>query len=757
MTDFLNLAKEAFESSTSYMDTNWRKQWERNIALFQSRHPEGSKYNSQAFKHRSRYFRPKTRSVVRKNEAAAASAFFSNIDVVSIEPQDDSDPIQLASAAVVKELLNYRLSKSIPWYVTLLGGFQDAQVMGAVASYQYWMYREKTKVVPLTDMMGQPVVNEDGQPLGQEVADVKVDRPCIDLIPLENLRFSPAANWTDVVNSSPFIIRMVPMYVDDVKGMMEKDDPKTGQPKWKKVDEVELKRALVDYDSTRQARETRRQDPLMENDNSIGAYDVVWCHENFIRIDGEEFVYWTLGTDQMLTDPIPLEEAYFHGERPIVIGVAMIEAHKPMPESLVGVGSELQRELNDTANQRRDNVSLVLNKRFIIKRGKQIDTEALMRNVAGGAIAVDNPAEDVVPMEFNDVTGSSYAEQDRLNVDFDELTGNFSQSSVSTNRRLNETVGGMRMLGGGAAQLTEYLIRTFAETWVEPVMRQMVKLEQKYETDEVILSLAGRRAEIQRYGQGQVTDELLNQSLTTTVDVGLGATDPQAKLQKFLAAFKTYGEAMQITPDANPEAVRRELFSLLGYKDGGRFFQETEANAALKAQMQEMQQAMQQIQEENAGLKIEAKNKDKEAQIKTQEVIVKAHEAETKRIAALKPELAAPTEDPMAELNRQAALEEFKAQLAERLESVKAGSAESRELLKLAAGIITASFNKPEPTAQDGSEVAKVDGPDVAETLNGLMSAMAQLAEDVKKPRYKKLLRDDSGRAIGAVESVEPM
>jgi hypothetical protein len=67
-----------------------------------------------------------------------------------------------------------------------------------------------------------------------------------------------------------------------------------------------------------------------------------------------------------------------------------------------------------------------------------------------------NSPEDVEALEFNDVTASSYAEQDRLNVDFDELLGNFSRSSVQTNRKLNETVGGMALISQGANQLTEF-------------------------------------------------------------------------------------------------------------------------------------------------------------------------------------------------------------------------------------------------------------------------------------------------------------
>jgi hypothetical protein len=101
-------------------------------------------------------------------------------------------------------------------------------------------------------------------------------------------------------------------------------------------------------------------------------------------------------------------------------------------------------------------------------------------------------------MEWNDVTASSYQEQDRLNVDFDELTGNFSSSSVMTNRKLNETVGGMQPAVWWANQLTEYLIRTLVETWVEPVLRQLVKLEQAYETDMTVLGWLARRRNSRR-------------------------------------------------------------------------------------------------------------------------------------------------------------------------------------------------------------------------------------------------------------------
>lgn len=635
-TDWLQVAKDSFTASTSYFDANWRQPMERNIALFQSRHPTGSKYNSEAYKKRSRLFRPKTKSVVRKNEAAAAAAFFANVEVVSVEPENDADQKQVASAEIMNELVNYRLTKTIPWYLILIGALQEAQVIGIVASYQYWKYEEKqTKSYePVLDDMGQPLTNEQGQPYVQVTEGLQVikDEPCIELIPIENIRFDPGASWTDIVGSTPYIIRMVPMYVDNVRQQMKESDPKTGRSKWKEYSADEIRAAMVEYDSIRQQRHDKKQDPIAQNTAPMKEFDIVWCHENFVRLDGEEMVYWTLGTQHLLTDPKPLKEAYFHGERPIVIGCAVLEAHKPMPDSLVSLGSELQKEVNETVNSRRDNVALVLNKRYIVKRNAQVDVESLMRNVAGG-VTMANDVGDVHEINWPDVTSSAYAEQDRLNVDFDELTGNFSQGSVQTNRQLNETVGGMQMMGTSANQMTEYLLRTFVETWVELVLRQLVKLEQAYENDVTILGLAGEKAQLsQKYGIDKITDELLNQSLTVSVNVGLGATDPRQKLQKFSFALDTYARVMSSIPDADPEAVRKEVFGLAGYKNGSRFFKKDEGpGAQVMQQLKEMQQAMQDMQQKLAVQDVLLKNKAGELE-------VSQFDAETKRISATKQE-----------------------------------------------------------------------------------------------------------------------
>jgi hypothetical protein len=598
--------------------------------MFQSKHPQGSKYNSEAYKYRSKIFRPKSRSAVRRLEASAAAAFFSNMDVMSVDPANTKNQQQAEGAKVMKELIQHRLTKTIPWFQVVLGGIQDAATVGVVCSYQHWKYKEK----------------KTADEAGAEKVEVIEDEPSVEILAVENLRIDPAAKWYDPIGTSPYIVELMPMYVCDVREMMDTQDPKTGEPAWKTLSDGDLKGATGQaYDSTRQVREGKREDSTQSV--SLTEYEIVWIHRNIIRHKGEDWVYYTAGTEHILSAPKRLKEVYFTGKRPYVMGVAVIETHKIYPSSPIELGANLQREINDVVNSRLDNVKLVLNKRFIVKRGAQVDIKSLVRNVAGSVTLANDPEKDVHEMEFNDVTSSAYQEQDRLNVEHDELSGAFSQSSVMTNRKLNETVGGMGLMSQNANQITEYTIRTVTETWVEPVLRQIADLEAHYETDETVLALIGDRAGF------QVTQEHLSQDLTITVNVGMGATDPTMRLNRLLSGAKATAEiyAMQ-TPGLNKGEIAKEAFGMMGYRDGGRFLQDEGQDPKLAELMQIAQQLKQELQQALSGQKV-----------KEDEIAMKAHVESAKIEADQQAEqarIAAEQQNKQAELevNRQQAAEQ---------------------------------------------------------------------------------------------------
>jgi hypothetical protein len=193
------------------------------------------------------------------------------------------------------------------------------------------------------------------------------------------------------------------------------------------------------------------------------------------------------------------------------------------------------------------------------------------------------------------------------------------------------------MLGANANSMMEFMVRTFAETWVQPVLMQLIKLEQYYETDEVVLNVATNRAaeennqepaDYQRF-TGSEGDELLRHEMTVGVNVGIGATDPIKKIERLLLGIRTMGE---INPDIistlNQAEVTKEVFGALGYKDAKRFISEEQQPRVeeIAAQLEEMSASVQQLMEQGASKQIDASAKIMAAQIKAQSDVSAAKE-----------------------------------------------------------------------------------------------------------------------------------
>ena len=579
----VRIAREAFSVSDTYFNASIRNNMERDIRQVQGVHPHGSKYHTEQYRTRSKLFRPKTLTARRKAEAACAAAYFSTEDVVSIAPQDPTDDMQHASAAINKELLQYRLTNSVPWFQIVVGAFQEARTVGVVASLQTWKYDPATKT----------------------------DKPVVTLLPPENVRVDPAADWTDPVNGSPYVILQLPMYIYQIKERI-----KSERGAWLPVTEEQLRRAVKMGDSIRNQRENQRQDSKDQNAN-VTDFALVWVHHNFVRYNGKDYCYYTLNETELLSKPRLVEEAYPHlkdtGERPIVFGKGVINTHKVYPDSHPTMTRDVQSEINTIANQRIDNVKLAMDKRWFVRRDRQVDVRSLLYGSSNSVTMMNDVEKDVRVVETNDVTSSSYAEQDRLNLDFDDLAGAFSGSSVQSNRRLNETVGGMQMMNANANQIEEYDLKVFSETWVEPVIKQLVLMEQAYETDEVILAIAGQKAKLyQKFGMDAVTDILLQQKLTIRVNVGTGSTNTYNQLEKLVYGITSiqnmFGEVglMRLKQDE----VIKEVFGKLGYKDGGRFYMPEGENPEIDGLIQQIQALQQAIAQKHPPELIQAQIKE---------------------------------------------------------------------------------------------------------------------------------------------------
>lgn len=790
----VQIARESYSASTSWLNSGRRAKWTDSLRMFQGSHPSGSKYLGDDYQYRSKLFRPKTRSMVRKDEAATAAAFFSNEDVVSITATDDDDKMQQASAEILKSLLQYRLTKTIPWFLTVMGARQDADVMGICIGKAYWKYAERfshTESRPHLDPETQmPMMDADtGEVMSTDfdVYDKTQDHPWVDLVAPENIRFDPGADWRNPIATSPYLIELIPMYVCDVRQKIEDGE-------FFNVSDSSLFGATdLDDDTTRRARELQRVPGKDDDAWKPKPFNICWIRENIIRVKGRDWHYFTLGfAGELLTEPTPLEEVYLQGIRPYVCGFVIPEAHKTYPSGKVELIRDLQTETNDVMNLRLDNVKLALNPRQFIAAGQGIDPSDIRRFMPGKVVIMGGKMAPRDAVEWDrppDVTQSAYLEQDRINMDFDELTGDFSNSSVNANKQALETFGNMQLMAGDASKIAEYEMRTFTTTFVESILYHLVKLEQAYETDPVVLALAGKDAQLfQKFGINHITDELLKQELTVKVNVGMGATNPQMKLKNFMTATSAIGQMFgpAASMGGNFQEVCKEVFGLCGYKDGARFFMpgfdvhaaqqqmaagKSKSNPqAEQAQHVADQQAEQQRQQmesrmrmaelqqeyelETKKLDTQSALKDKDMQMKAwlklQEIQMKM-EMEKHNNAAM-----------IASSQRPAATIQFNADdklngLAQNIEGMANQHGQMLQGLTHALSPIGGAVNGIGQLlhAQQKHHVAATN--QTHELLGHVAKghqAMADAIKELAKPKKRRMIRDNQGKAIGAEEYV---
>lgn len=589
--DWLQLARENHMVAQNYFDISIRRRVEDNIAHASSRHASGSRYYDPAYDKRAKYFDPKTRAMMRKHEAACAIAFFSTMDVVNCQALDNDNPDQVEAAEIHTELLNYRLRQSLPWFKILLGAHLAAMVENVVISCQEWRYREAVIVDDEYDELDQPTGRSKSTP------KVTQDMPWVRICPIENILMHPSCDWLDPINSSPYLIEKIPYFINELADRIKNACEFGSQvPYLQQFTVQQLMAGATDQDNSSSSLRMQREQSRLDRFSQVQQgtkFKIVWVHRNIVRIDGQDLVYETLGTTLLLSNPVPIDQVFGIDRRPYVMGSCTIEPHRPYPSGPVEMVKPTQEMLNELRNQRTDNIRLALNQRYIAKRGAMVDYRSLMRNVPGSITLSTDPTGDVRLMETKDVTGSAFQEQDRLNLGFDDLAGNFTQSTVGAARNLNERVKGMELMGQGADMVTELELRTLSETWVQPVLNQLVDLERAFESDSVVLGIVGARTQT---GNWMNAFRLLQHPTNCTVAVGFGNTDPMQRVQRLSMAWQTVEQgAPAVAAQSDQTEFAREVMGALGYQDGARFFPSLKKTGQ-DPQVQALQQQIQQLQ-----------------------------------------------------------------------------------------------------------------------------------------------------------------
>jgi len=127
---------------------------------------------------------------------------------------------------------------------------------------------------------------------------------------------------------------------------------------------------------------------------------------------------------------------------------------------------------------------------------------------------------------------------------------------------------------------------------------------------------------MEKYGVSEITDDLLSRQVTTTVDAGLGASDPMQKLQKISVAFQTAGPIIAKGVESGDVEIQYQevinaVFGAAGFSDAGDRFAKV-ISAEEKGPPPE--QIMAQMEQEE-------KQKDRDLQFRMKEIELDSQEA----------------------------------------------------------------------------------------------------------------------------------
>lgn len=559
--DYLDMAKRSFKHSDTFFEKSIRPELNSNIRQFNGEHEPDSKYRHKLYKHQSKFFKNKTATVIRKHEAAAASAMFSTNSVVVVEPMDHDDEVSVASAAYYSELLNIRLTESCSWFDVFMAAYQDSMVAG-------WT-------------------------IGKVEFDLDKKIPKLRVLEPENIRIDPTCDWMDPIGSTPYIIEIMEMEAGDVVRRS-----KDKESMWIPIsfEDVAKAEGISETEYIRMAREFGKIDPKQEEANVL-EHRKVAVHFNLIRVEGEDVVFFTLSDRVLLSKPRPLSDLFPHGIRPYVFGKCVVDSHRVYPRSVVRMLRDFQRELNDISNLRVDNVRHAIHGRTFIKRGQNVDLDSIRMSAPGSVTMLNDPVGDVNFTRPPDVTQSSYRETELLNIEMDDISGTFSGATVQGSRMISETVGGPSLLNSNASQVSEYQVLTFKNSFAIPMLRLTLETLRALENDDEVMARALRQALDKNPDLVLDNPDLFDMEVKLSVSIGMGNVNPVARLEKFRMGLQTIQSiAPGVSAMLDEVAVAEEVFGIMGIDNGRRFFKGSRKDdpriAALEQQVQMLQQKL---------------------------------------------------------------------------------------------------------------------------------------------------------------------
>lgn len=523
----VNKVVNAYNTASSAR-SSLESKWDRYYKLFRA-HTEGTPDDS-----RSNLNIPYIFAQVEAAVPKIVNNLFAAKPYIGVMPMR-GDSVEKAKA--LEMLIDYQVGHILKMPIQMLKIVKECLVYGTAIMKVTWRFEvaEKKTRLPEMDELGNVISREE-----RTVPYVKYDDPNVEHIDLYDFYIDPAATS---IEKAKYCIHRVMRSPEYIEARMEE-----GIYKKFPVDKLRGGAEGTDF----------RQQRL----DNVGVGSGVGAEDNRIEL----LEYWeddrvivVANQKVLLRDE---ETPFWHNRKPFVSVNLIPVMHEFYGMSYPEIMEHLHAELNTLRNQRRDNVSLVINRMWRKLKMADIDTTQL-RSRPGGVIEVDS-MDDLAPLDMPDVTSSAYREEGVIKQDLDMVTG-ISDHARGTETSRKETATQASILSAAANERFKAAIMLACESLNE-LGRMLIDLNQQYMDSSRVVRITGI--------DGVHFEEISPEDIDGKYEVypAGSSTEPQVSREIKQAQYLQLFQTLANNPIVDQQKLVKALLDVFGVKDANTFF-----------------------------------------------------------------------------------------------------------------------------------------------------------------------------------------
>lgn len=518
----------------------------------------------------------KSTSVVDSAVERALLDYHSDPESITFTSKSVDDPNKDMFAAWLTKVFQYRAAHTFPFFTwhnaSLTAAFTDG-LEAAMVSWKKEAYTKKiTKYVDL--LAGQevePTIFRQASKLDPnrfKKQDIEQEVIVKDTWWIDQLRPGAELLWDFKI---PYLdinlgeVALVKLYrsVDEILKMADAGI----------IDKIK-REDVVQHQATGQTTRFNSDTTLTTVDPnyiSLGTYDKVELRVFFEKIDCQWYVSFILGNSVLLNkEPKLVNDIFFGGREvnrlPIVLGTTKLKLWEKIGRGLPETIAPIEDEWMEHRNNLNDAAKIAIQGRVRIEPDSDVYIDDVLNARAFRARAGD--------VEFMTNQNMSIIENlrasDSLASDMNELIPVGMSSRGLVPKGTDKTLGAVQMATQQSQDKLSVQLMVRNETFFKQLLWLIAQLEFAYETDETILKIAGKQANIQPPqtlldGKPGIDLSVFDFDIDIQINAGMGSVPRSQKLNNLVQIVNS---AKMLGKPLDVDAIFNQGLILLGYTPG---------------------------------------------------------------------------------------------------------------------------------------------------------------------------------------------